>query len=92
MHPPSRSTCSRAATTAPCAIQGSATDATGSFTVRVNGDLFATITTDGDGTSTITGAEGNALTEEEMQALRAVFDMFANGFDFFEDLTDPISG
>ncbi len=73
-------------------IQGSATDATGSFTVRVNGDLFATITTNGEGTPTITGAEGNALTEEEMQALRAVFDMFANGFDFFVGLTGPISG
>jgi hypothetical protein len=72
-------------------IQGSATGATGSFTVRVNGDLFATITTNGD-TPTITGAEGNALTEEEMQALGAVFDMFANGFNFFVGLTGPISG
>ena len=72
-------------------IQGSATDATGSFTVRVNGDVFANITTDGDGTPTVTGAEGNALTADEVQALTAVFDMFANGFDFFEDLTDPIS-
>ncbi len=71
-------------------IQGTATDAIGSFEVRVNGDLFATITADGDGVATVTGADGNALSEEEQQALRAVFDMFANGFAFFYDLTAPI--
>jgi hypothetical protein len=72
-------------------VQGTSTDAVGSFNVRVNGDLFATATTDGSGTVTFTGADGNELTEEELHALQSVFDMFANGFDLFEDLTDPIS-
>jgi hypothetical protein len=71
-------------------IQGSATDAAGSFNVRVNGDLFATITTDGTGTVTFAGADGHTLTEEELQALRAVFDMFEDGFDFFQLVTPPI--
>ena len=71
-------------------FQGTSTDAVGNFTVRVNGDLFATATTDGSGTVNITGADGEELSEAELQALQAVFYMFANGFDLFEDLTDPI--
>jgi hypothetical protein len=71
-------------------VQGTSTDAVGSFTIRVNGDLFANATTDGSGTVSITGADGAELNEAELHALEAVFDMFANGFDLFEDLTDPI--
>lgn len=72
-------------------IEGSQTDANGSFDVRVNGDLFATITMDGTGTSEITGAGGQPLTADEQDALESVFGLFANGFDWFEDLTDPIA-
>jgi hypothetical protein len=71
-------------------VQGTTTDAVGTFNIRVNGDLFATATTNGSGTVAITGADGQELSEAELQALQAVFDMFANGFDLFEDLTDPI--
>ena len=71
-------------------IEGSQTDASGSFDVEVNGDRFATITLDGSGQAEITGTSGQPLSEEELDALRDVFGMFANGFDVFEDLTDPI--
>ncbi len=71
-------------------IAGGQTDATGSFDVRVNGDLFATITTDGNGPGTITGSDGEPLTDEELEALENVFGVFAGGLDFFEDLIDPI--
>jgi hypothetical protein len=72
-------------------IEGTQTDASGSFDVRVNGDLFATISMTGTGTGTITGAGGQPLTAAEQDALEDVFGLFANGFDWFGDLTDPIA-
>lgn len=72
-------------------IEGTQTDASGSFEVEVNGDPFAIITVNGTGQAVITGADGQPLTDEELEALQGVFGMFANGFDFFEDLTDPVT-
>jgi hypothetical protein len=72
-------------------VQGTSTDASGNFTIRVNGDLFANASTNGTGTAVITGADGHELSEAEQHALETVFNMFANGFDAFEDLMDPIA-
>ena len=56
----------------------------------MNGELFATITTSEGADPVITGADGQPLTEAELQALEELFHVFIEGFDFFEDLLDPI--
>jgi hypothetical protein len=71
-------------------ITGSQTSTTGSFEVEVNGELFATVTTTA-GEAVITGADGEALTEQELEALGELLEIFINGFDFFEDLLDPLA-
>ena len=71
-------------------ISGTQSTASGSYEVEVNGELFATITTSGTGPAVIVGADGEPLTEAELEALGAVFAVFLEGFDFFEDLIDPI--
>jgi hypothetical protein len=72
-------------------LTGSYGTGTGSFEVEVNGDPFATITVSGGSEPVITGADGEPLSEQEMQTLRNIYLMFLGGFDFFEDLLDPIS-
>lgn len=72
-------------------IQGTESNGAGSFDVSVNGDLFATISVTGDAVPVIVGADGQPLSSEEQATLLAIWALFANGFDFFEDLTDPIS-
>ncbi len=57
----------------------------------VNGDLFATITLTGDAPPTIVGADGQPLSQAEQDAMWAIWYVFAQGFDFFEDLTDPVT-
>ena len=71
-------------------IHGSTTDAAGSFQVDVNGDLFATITVTGEALPTLVGAGGQPLSQAEQDVLWAIWYIFAQGFDFFEDLTDPV--
>jgi hypothetical protein len=71
-------------------IEGSRTQTTGSYDVEVNGEAFATISVEQGSAPVITGADGEALTEEELATLQDVFVMFLGGFDFFEDLLDPI--
>jgi hypothetical protein len=71
-------------------ISGTQGGTTGSYDIEVNGEPFATITTSQGGEPVITGANGEALTEAELQALESVFLVFTDGFDFFEDLLDPI--
>jgi hypothetical protein len=72
-------------------ITGSHTDAGGSYQVSVNGDAFATITVSAGGQPEITGADGEPLTQEELQALEQIFLVFYGGLDFFEDLLDPLA-
>lgn len=72
-------------------IAGSHTEAGGSYEVEVNGDAYATITVPQSGQPVITGTDGEPLTEEELQALQGVFLVFMGGFDFFEDLLDPLT-
>jgi hypothetical protein len=72
-------------------ISGSQTTTSASYEVEVNGELFATITTTGSEPAVITGADGQPLTEAELEALEQVFSVFLQGFDFFEDLFDPLA-
>ncbi len=71
-------------------VTGNHSGTSGTFEVEVNGELFATITTSGSEPPVITGADGESLSEAEMEALQAVYAVFLEGFDFFEDLIDPI--
>lgn len=73
-------------------IEGSRTETSGSYAVEVNGDPFATITVSQGSQTVITGADGQPLSEEEMETLQDVFLVFLSGFDFFEDLVDPLVG
>jgi hypothetical protein len=72
-------------------LTGSYSTSAGNFEVEVNGEPFATITVSAGSEPVITGADGEPLTEQEMQALRDIYLMFVGGFDFFEDLLDPIT-
>ena len=70
-------------------ISGTQTTASATFDVEVNGELFATITRSGSEPWAITGADGEPLTEAELQALAEVFAIFLQGFLFFGDLMTP---
>jgi hypothetical protein len=71
-------------------VEGSETNGVGSFDVEVNGDPFAVITVSGTASPVLTGADGQPLSEAEQDAMWGIWYIFAQGFDFFEDLTDPI--
>ncbi|HWB40381.1 MAG TPA: hypothetical protein VG500_03930 [Gemmatimonadales bacterium] len=71
-------------------ITGNHAATSGTFEVEVNGEPFATIEYTTGQAPVITGADGNALTEQELEALAAVFAVFIEGFDFVEDLVDPL--
>jgi hypothetical protein len=71
-------------------IVGNWADDAGTYNVEVNGEPFATITVTQGSDPVITGADGQALTQEELQALQDIYQVFLGGFDFFEDLLDPI--
>lgn len=72
-------------------ISGNVTDASGSFEVEVNGDLFATITLTGSGDAVITGAGGEPLTPQEQEALVDVFEVFGGGLEFYGELLEPLT-
>lgn len=62
----------------------------GTFTVKVNGDNFATITlTAGD--PIITGANGEPLTPDEEQAMQSVMDAYEGSLDAFSALLMPVN-
>jgi hypothetical protein len=71
-------------------ISGTQTTTSGSFEVEVNGELFATVTMPETGPTVIAGAEGQALTQAELQALQELLTIFIEGFDFIGDLLDPV--
>jgi hypothetical protein len=62
----------------------------GTFTVKVNGNTFATITVTGS-SLVVTGATGDPLTSDEQQALEAVFDSFEGSLDAFSALLMPVN-
>ena len=65
----------------------------GSLDVDVNGEDFATIqvtTTPTTTTIEILGAGGNALTDQERQALENIFGAFEDAFEVVDDLLRPV--
>jgi hypothetical protein len=71
-------------------ISGTQTGTSGTYEVEVNGEAFATVTVSQGQEPVITGPDGEPLSDEELEALEAVFAVFAGGFDFLEDVVDPI--
>jgi hypothetical protein len=71
-------------------ISGTQNGTSASFEIEVNGELFATITMSQGGQPVIAGADGEPLTEEELEALEAVFAVFVESFYFVEDLFVPL--
>ena len=71
-------------------IDGTESGTSATFEVEVNGEPFATISVTQGAQPVITGADGEPLTQEEMEALQQIFGVFVQGFDFFEDLLDPL--
>jgi hypothetical protein len=65
-------------------------DYEGTLTVRVNGDLFATI--DLSGTSpVITGADGQPLTADEQTTLQTILEFYAGSAQVFGGLLEPVA-
>jgi hypothetical protein len=62
----------------------------GTFTVKVNGSQFATITLEGDA-AVITGANGASLTPEEEETLHTILDYYDESAAVFEELLQPLS-
>jgi hypothetical protein len=62
----------------------------GAFTVKVNGETFATISLSG-GTEVITGANGDPLTPDDEQAIETVLDSYEGSLNAFSDLLMPVS-
>lgn len=63
----------------------------GVLTVHVNGELYATMTlTSSEDEPTITGPEGEALSESDLAALEAVFDAYGEAFEVLQDLLSPL--
>jgi hypothetical protein len=61
----------------------------GTITVKVSGDLFATITSTADQT-VITGANGHVLTTEDSVALDHIFVLAGGAFGSFDQLLAPV--
>lgn len=63
----------------------------GTFEIHVDGQLFATISVDGDNV-TVQNADGGQLTSAEAQAVRGIFDGLEEMFDDkFEDFVRPVA-
>jgi hypothetical protein len=71
------------------AMTGQFTETSGTVNVRVNGNAFATITTDGV-TTTITRTDGTPLADEEFVALQGVFELQAGAFVAFDSMLAPV--
>jgi hypothetical protein len=72
-------------------ITGDNAGNSGTFEVEVNGELFASIGYTTGQAPVITGADGEPLTQAELEVLQDILIVFLQGADFFEDLFDPIA-
>jgi hypothetical protein len=70
-------------------IRGQFTGTDGTFTILINGDGFATITTSG-ASITITRTDGTPLTDEEHQAVNGVFELQTGALDAFAQMMAPV--
>lgn len=70
-------------------MTGQFTSTTGLLHVRINGDAFATITTNGT-TTTITRDDGQPVSNEEMGSMNRVFELQAGAFTSFDQMLAPV--
>ena len=70
-------------------LTGQFTNTTGLLHVRIGGDAFATIQTNGTST-TITRDDGQPLSDDEMGAMNRVFDLQAGAFIAFDQMLAPV--
>lgn len=71
-------------------MTGQLTETGGTLTVGVNGNSFATITSSGTGDPVITGADGQALSADEAEALRKIFEVTGEAFASFDEMIVPV--
>lgn len=71
-------------------MNGQFTQSGGTLTVSVSGRHFATITMDAAGNPTITGADGEPLAEDELEALTGIFTITTDAFVAFDRLFIPV--
>jgi hypothetical protein len=70
-------------------MTGEFTETTGTVNVRINGNAFARVTTDGV-TTTITRTDGTPLAAEEYAALQGIFEIQASAFVSFDQMLAPV--
>jgi hypothetical protein len=71
-------------------MAGQFSETGGTLTVRVNGKVFATLVSTGAGEPVITGANGEPLAEEDVEALRNLFEMTGAAFTSFDLMIAPV--
>jgi hypothetical protein len=71
-------------------MSGEFTDAGGTITVRVNGDVFANVVSSGGGEPVITGADGQPLSQEDELAFQQIFGLTGEAFITFEVMLLPV--
>jgi hypothetical protein len=71
-------------------MSGQFTEAGGTIVVRVNGDVFANITSEGSGEPIITGADGQPLTAEDQATFQNIFALTGEAFITFDVMLLPI--
>jgi hypothetical protein len=71
-------------------LTGTFTETGGTLTVRANGESYATITSTGVGEPTISGADGEPLTGEDLEAIQGVFHMTGEAFASFDEMIMPV--
>ena len=71
-------------------MSGQFTAAGGTITVRVNGDVFANITSSGAGEPTITGADGQPLSAEDEGTFQNIFALTGDAFVTFDVMLLPV--
>jgi hypothetical protein len=70
-------------------MSGQFTETSGSFTIRINGSSFATITIT-DASITIARTDGTPLTEEEFQTFDRVYALQNDAFFAFDQMMAPV--
>jgi hypothetical protein len=70
-------------------MTGQFAETSGTINVRINGDAFATITTDGTAT-TITRTDGTPMSDEDYVALTGVFQVQSSAFTSFDQMLAPV--
>jgi hypothetical protein len=71
-------------------MSGQFTATGGTIVVRVNGDVFANITSEGPGEPIITGADGQPLTAEDQATFQNIFALTGEAFITFDVMLLPI--